>query len=269
MNLMFAKMRRELSQAIPASPTSQIAGKQAVTSRSDQVTTGWRDLGGPFYRALALQREREKVNQHLREAVALKKAELESLKEELYQLGLPRVGSQRGNSNLAAFSFSDWESSPLAGVLPAASSTIPPSSTGPASATTAIASGYPQPSAAQVQSDSSGRRTKLQANTPQLPLPNTPHFPAATSPRTSPSPLDLESEGDAQELRIFSQPGALGSPLDRLDDALKHNVSSLSIKVDAPTPQKPPLQRSDSATSSVSLSQMNKNAEGQGSTQRR
>eukprot|EP00913_Durusdinium_trenchii_P035574 g33290.t1 len=131
--------------AEPPPPPPGETKDDAVTSRSDQVTTGWRDLGGPFYRALALQREREKVNQHLREAVALKKAELESLKEEL-------------------FSFSDWESSPLAGVLPAASSTIPPSSTGPASATTAIASGYPQPSAAQVQSDSSGRRTKLQVS---------------------------------------------------------------------------------------------------------
>jgi len=64
--------------------------------------------------------------------------------------------------------------------------------------------------------------------------------------------------------------GAFGSPL---DDALKQNVSSFASKVvDVAVPKPPAMQRSESATSSVSLSQMYKNQEGQqgqGSTQRK
>jgi len=106
---------------------------------------------------------------------------------------------------------------------------------------------------------------------PQLPLPNTPHFPAAPSPRNaSPSPLDL-GEGDPElQGQQGRGVGAFGSPL---DDALKQNVSSFASKVvDVAVPKPPAMQRSESATSSVSLSQMYKNQEGQqgqGSTQRK
>jgi len=186
MNLVFAKMRAQLLQAIP---TSSVAfGKQAIASRSDEVTTGWREFGGPFYRALALQREREKENQHLRDLVARRRAELEQLQEKLDQIGTPVQPS------LAAFSFSNLETSPLAGAVAA----TPPSQ---ATSHTGGPQGQGlQASHAQVQSDSFGRQALLQAEAkaaPQLPLPNTPHFPAAPSPRNaSPSPLDL-GEGPA------------------------------------------------------------------------
>jgi len=260
MNLVFAKMRAQLLQAIP---TSSVAfGKQAIASRSDEVTTGWREFGGPFYRALALQREREKENQHLRDLVARRRAELEQLQEKLDQIGTPVQPS------LAAFSFSNLETSPLAGAVAA----TPPSQ---ATSHTGGPQGQGlQASHAQVQSDSFGRQALLQAEAkaaPQLPLPNTPHFPAAPSPRNaSPSPLDL-GEGDPElQGQQGRGVGAFGSPL---DDALKQNVSSFASKVvDVAVPKPPAMQRSESATSSVSLSQMYKNQEGQqgqGSTQRK
>eukprot|EP00435_Cladocopium_sp_Y103_P047843 s1814_g14.t1 len=270
MTQIFAKMRAQLLQAIPASSSGPPSGKQAVSSRSDEVTAGWRDLGGPFYRALALQREREKENQNLRESVARRRGELDQLQQQLDQLGIPRSGPK---PTLAAFSFSNLETSPLAGAVAVAVTPASASQAGQVGQ-----AGHVQfqathigASPAQVQSDSFGRQALLQAEPrvgPQLPLPNTPHFPAATSPRTAPpSPFDLESEGDP-DLRgqAGTGVGAFGSPL---DDALKQNVSNFASKVDAaaaPAP-KPSMTRSESATSSVSLSQMYK--EGQGNAQRR
>lgn len=271
MNLIFAKMRAQLLQAIPAS-SGPPSGKQAVSSRSDDVTAGWRDLGGPFYRALALQREREKENQNLREIVARRRGELDQLHQQLDQLGISRSGTK---PTLAAFSFSNLETSPLAGAV--AVMAVTPASASQASQVGQASHAQFQAthigaSPAQVQSDSFGRQALLQAEPrvgPQLPLPNTPHFPAATSPRTAPpSPFDLESEGDP-DLRgqEGTGVGAFGSPL---DDALKQNVSNFASKVDAaaaPAPKQPSMTRSESATSSVSLSQMYK--EGQGNAQRR
>ncbi|CAE7261390.1 unnamed protein product [Symbiodinium necroappetens] len=109
-SMIFSKTRNQLLQAMPMPPSTDGSGS-AVTARSDEATVRWREFGEPFYRAISLQRQREKENQTLREMVALKKLELEKLLTAL------RAGSQTVKAVEHVGPSSETEGSPLAGSL--------------------------------------------------------------------------------------------------------------------------------------------------------
>jgi len=260
----FTKTRKELLQAVATSGNGAAesnSGKwAAVTTRSDEVTVGWREFGEPFYRAISWQRECEKENQTLREKVALKRNELERLQLKLEQMGLRRVGhaSAKGGASATPQTLLDIETSPLSGAVVE----------GPALAR---------------------QQPLLPPATLSTVLPNTPNFPAAPSP-TSPLPFDLGVDRGASAASLLDSAvvstspkavlGSRGAAAERrlVDDALMvryaSELSSSSARVEPGTISVPraesSLVRSDSlSSSSVSTSQIYRNVEGQGGAQRR
>jgi len=259
-SMIFSKTRTQLLQAMPMPPNTDGSGS-AVTARSDEATVRWREFGEPFYRAISLQRQREKENQTLREMVALKKLQLEKLLTAL------RAGSQPAKAVSPVGPPAETEGSPLSGAV----ASTPP----------VITSGCATPARQQPW---------IPVAQPSGPPPSTPNFPAAPSPSTpnSPIPLDFEYERGpsvasllATETDSATQSGTssrgLGSERRLVDDALMIQLaSSLSSKADPPSPvpkavpRESNMHRSDSvSSSSVPMSQMYRpNVDGQGAARR-
>jgi len=172
-SMIFSKTRTQLLQAMPMPPNTDGSGS-AVTARSDEATVRWREFGEPFYRAISLQRQREKENQTLREMVALKKLQLEKLLTAL------RAGSQPAKAVSPVGPPAETEGSPLSGAV----ASTPP----------VITSGCATPARQQPW---------IPVAQPSGPPPSTPNFPAAPSPSTpnSPIPLDFEYERGACQQR--------------------------------------------------------------------